>query len=140
MVMLAKNARLGTYYVEFAAPPRTTEVVYDRAGAAITELTVDMVDWNLLLDTRVLHLTGITPALNGHCFELVLEAVRRAKAREALREVFHHLLQIHLSAAPHRGLGLQRVAIVVSILLQKFDHQVVHRKPDRAALVRVAAE
>lgn len=80
-VVLAKNARLGTYYVEFAAPPRPTEVVYDRAGAAITELTVDMVDWDLFLDTRVLHLTGITPALNGHCFELVLEAVRRAKAR-----------------------------------------------------------
>lgn len=78
-VVLAKSARLGTYYVEFATPPRATEVIYDRAGAAITELTVDKVDWDVLLDTRVLHLTGITLALGARCFELVLEAARRAK-------------------------------------------------------------
>ena len=80
-VTLADHARLGTYYVEFATPPRATEVVYDRSGAAITELTVDAVDWSVLLDTRVLHLTGITPALGAGCSELTLEAARRAKAR-----------------------------------------------------------
>lgn len=78
-VVLAKNARLGTYYVEFAAPPRATEVIYDRLGSAITGFTVDMVNWDVLLDTRVLHLTGITPALGAGCLELVLEAARRAK-------------------------------------------------------------
>lgn len=78
-VVLAEHARLGTYYIEFAPPPRATEVVYDRSGAAITGLTVDEVDWDVLLDTRVLHLTGITPALSAGCFELVLEAARRAK-------------------------------------------------------------
>lgn len=80
-VVLAEHERLGTYYVEFATPPRTTEVVYDRSGAAITELTVDEVDWDVLLNTRVLHLTGITPALSMSCFELVLEAAKRAKTR-----------------------------------------------------------
>lgn len=80
-VVLADDVRLGTYYVEFATLPRATEVVYDRSGAAITGLTVDEVDWDVLLDTRVLHLTGITPALGSSCFELVLEAAIRAKAR-----------------------------------------------------------
>lgn len=80
-VRLAKNTRLGTYYVEFASPPRTTEVIYDRSGAAVTELTPDTVDWELLLDTRALHLTGITPALGPGCYELVLEVARRAKAK-----------------------------------------------------------
>lgn len=78
-VILSEGARLGTYYVEFASPPRTTEVVYDRSGAAITGLTVDEVDWDVLLNTRVLHLTGITPALSASCFKLVREAAKRAK-------------------------------------------------------------
>lgn len=80
-VVLAEHERLGTYYVEFATPPRATEVVYDRNDTAITRLTVDEVDWDVLLDTRVLHLTGITPALSVGCFELVLETAKRAKAR-----------------------------------------------------------
>lgn len=80
-VVLADHGRLGTYYVEFAAPPRTTNVVYDRAGSAITELTSDKVDWNVLLDTKVLHLTGITPALGAGCSALAVEAAKRAKAR-----------------------------------------------------------
>ena len=79
-VRLARDARLGIYYVEFAAPPRATEVVYDRSGAAASELTPEAVAWELLLDTRVLHLTGITPALSSGCFELVLAAAQRAKA------------------------------------------------------------
>lgn len=80
-VRLEPNTRLGTYYVEFGALPRATEVIYDRENTAITGLTVDALDWDVLLDTRVLHLTGITPALGGICAELVLEAVTRARAR-----------------------------------------------------------
>jgi len=55
-------------------------VIYDRAGSAFAELTAERVDWSLLLDTRVLHLTGITPALGGDAFEIVLEAIERVKA------------------------------------------------------------
>lgn len=79
-VVLAEGARLGTYYALFAAPPRATEVIYDRSGSAFTGLTADMVDWDALLNTRVLHLTGITPALGQGPFDVVLEAARRAKA------------------------------------------------------------
>lgn len=79
-VVLAEGARLGTYYALFAAPPRVTEVIYDRAGSAFTGLTADAVNWEMLLDTRLLHLTGITPALGAGCFDLVLEAAQRAKA------------------------------------------------------------
>ena len=80
-VALADGTRLGTYYTLFAAPPCPVEVIYDRAGSAFTGLTVDMIDWDVLLDTRVLHLTGITPALGPGCSGLVLEAAQRAKAK-----------------------------------------------------------
>jgi 2-dehydro-3-deoxygluconokinase len=73
--------RVGAYYVEFATPPRASTVLYDRRHSAISRLKPKDLDWNFLLNTRLLHLTGITPALSPTCKTAVMEAVRRAKAR-----------------------------------------------------------
>jgi 2-dehydro-3-deoxygluconokinase len=70
---------MGTYYVEFGEAPRGIQVTYDRAHSCTTELQMDDIDWDVLLDTRLLHLTGITPALSPSCFEIVREAIGRAK-------------------------------------------------------------
>jgi len=72
--------RLGTYFIEFATPPRTTQVIYDRADSAASHLTVDDIDWDYLLDTRILHLTGITAALSDSCYSVLVEAIQRARA------------------------------------------------------------
>ena len=80
-VIKLANSRLGTYYIEFANPPRATNVIYDRADSALTKLTADDINWDYLLDTKVLHLTGITPALSFQTAELVLEIIKRAKAK-----------------------------------------------------------
>ncbi|MBX0328858.1 sugar kinase [Oscillochloris sp. ZM17-4] len=77
---LAPGERLGTYFIEYAAAPRSIQVVYDRAGSAAANMTPDDVDWGYLLDTRLLHLTGITAALSEGCYAVVAEAVRRARA------------------------------------------------------------
>jgi 2-dehydro-3-deoxygluconokinase len=77
-----ENGRMGTYYVEFGEPPRGIQVTYDRAHSCTTQLGVNDIDWDLLLDTRLLHLTGITPPLSPSCQEIVLEAARRAKERD----------------------------------------------------------
>src|SRR5258706_1490634 len=73
------DERLGTYFIEFATPPRSTQVIYDRADSAASHMTIADIDWDYLLDTRVLHLTGITAALSENCYELLVEAVRRAR-------------------------------------------------------------
>jgi 2-dehydro-3-deoxygluconokinase len=73
--------RIGTYYVEFGAPPRGIQVTYDRAHSCITQLQPDQIDWDALLDTRLLHLTGITPALSASCHQIILEASQRARQR-----------------------------------------------------------
>ena len=78
-VVLAPGSRLGVYYAEFAGPPRATQVIYDRAHAAVTRLSPENIDWAYLLDTRLLHLSGITPALSEGCRLSVQEALRRAK-------------------------------------------------------------
>lgn len=76
------GARLGLYFTEPSGRPRGTAVSYDRTSSAATTLSTADIDWNVLLDTRVLHLTGITPALSPTCAALVTEAIRRAKAEE----------------------------------------------------------
>ncbi len=79
-VVSVPNERVGTYFIEYAAPPRSIQVIYDRADSAAARMTVSDVDWGLLLDTRILHLTGITAALSNSCYEIVAEAMRRARA------------------------------------------------------------
>lgn len=81
-VIWSDSDRIGTYYVEFATPPRATQVIYDRADSVQANLTPADMDWNYLLDTRLLHLTGITPPLSEGCRAIVEEAVARARAAD----------------------------------------------------------
>jgi len=74
------GARMGLYFVEFATPPRPTQVIYDRAASCVAQLTPTAVAWNHLLDTRLLHLTGITPALSASSHAVTVEAIARARA------------------------------------------------------------
>ena len=80
-IVWSEVGRMGTYYVEFDAPPRGIQVTYDRANSCTTQLRVDDIRWDALLDTRLLHLTGITPALSSACYEIVPEAIKQAKQR-----------------------------------------------------------
>jgi 2-dehydro-3-deoxygluconokinase len=73
-----QQGRIGTYFVELSVPPRPIQVIYDRADTCITTLQPEQIDWDYLLNTRVLHLTGITPALSFSCEAITAEAVRRA--------------------------------------------------------------
>ena len=73
--------RIGTYYVEFGAPPRGIQVSYDRADSCMSALKPDEIDWDALLDTRLLHLTGITPALSLSCQQIVERALQQARQR-----------------------------------------------------------
>jgi len=79
-IVLADNSRVGAYYVEFATPPRPIRVVYDRADSATANMTVSDLDWTYLLNTKRLHLTGITPALSESCRQVAQESVSRATA------------------------------------------------------------
>lgn len=72
------DSRIGTYFVEFAVPPRSTDVIYDRANSAITRLTPADIDFETLLDTRLIHLTGITPALGPGPLDIIRTILSKA--------------------------------------------------------------
>lgn len=74
------DGRVGTYFIEFATPPRPIQVIYDRADSVAANMTPDQVDWEMMLDTRLLHLTGITPAISDGGLAITQEAIQRAKA------------------------------------------------------------
>ncbi|MCC7207403.1 MAG: sugar kinase [Anaerolineae bacterium] len=74
------EGRLATYYVEFAVPPRSTQVFFDRKNTCFTAMTVDDVDWDYLLDTRLLHLSGLSVPLSPGVAVIVQQALERARA------------------------------------------------------------
>jgi 2-dehydro-3-deoxygluconokinase len=73
--------RIGTYFIEYGASIRATQVVYDRAGSAIAQLQPGTFDWEAILNGKTwLHVTGITPALSENCAaecRTAMEAARR---------------------------------------------------------------
>jgi len=80
-VVRIPGARLGTYFVEYGAAPRPTRVHFDRANTAFTQLSPEMIDWDRVLDTRLIHLTGLTVPLSDSVRKVVDEAFTRANKK-----------------------------------------------------------
>ncbi len=63
-----EGVRIGTYFIEYGASLRATQVTYDRAGSAIATIKPGTFDWEAVLAGKAwLHVTGITPALSDAC-------------------------------------------------------------------------
>lgn len=75
-----QEARMGVYFVDLATPPRAVSVVYDRAGSAAAGMGVGDFPLELVESARVVHLSGITPALSDSCRRLTLEVAKRARS------------------------------------------------------------
>ncbi len=77
--------RVGVYFVEAGASQRASNVVYDRAHSAISELEPGTVDWpKVFAGADWFHLTGITPALGekaAACTREALDAAKKAGVR-----------------------------------------------------------
>jgi 2-dehydro-3-deoxygluconokinase len=79
-ILWAKEGRVGLYYYEMGASTRASQVIYDRANAAISQLKPGEVDWaTILKGARAFHISGITPALSVSCAEVSKEAMAVAK-------------------------------------------------------------
>ncbi len=80
-VIWKAEGRVGTYYVEFGSPPRPNRVIYDRAASAVTGIDPDEIDWQYIATARIIHLTGITPALSRPCAAAVQRITEFAHSR-----------------------------------------------------------
>ena len=76
--------RVGIYYAESGASQRASNIVYDRAHSAISELEPGIVDWKAVFaGADWFHVTGITPALGDNAAACTREALNAAKAAGA---------------------------------------------------------
>src|SRR5258706_5232890 len=74
--------RLGIYFLETGASMRASQVIYDRAGAAIADVDVSEFDFDKILEgADWFHTTGITPALSDKAAALTEAALKAAKAK-----------------------------------------------------------
>lgn len=70
--------RAGLFYVEYGSAPRPTTVLYDRANSSASHLQPGDISTEALAATRLLHLSGITPALGSSCAAFTKDALARA--------------------------------------------------------------
>lgn len=81
-VQWSDSDRLGLYFYEEGPAPRGSRVIYDRAESALSRMTVDHLPEALFQpgQARLLHLTGITPALGAGVAQALERAAALAKA------------------------------------------------------------
>lgn len=76
-----RDGRMGLYFLSPGAGLRASEIVYDRAASSFALASALDFDWSALLNgARLLHLSGITPALGPQSAEAALAVARAAKA------------------------------------------------------------
>ncbi len=74
-----KEAPTGIYFIQRHYPiPGKSSVLYYRRGSAASKTKVDDVDADYVRSAKLLHLTGITPALSESCKEACLRALEIA--------------------------------------------------------------
>ncbi|ELZ88662.1 2-keto-3-deoxygluconate kinase [Haloferax sulfurifontis ATCC BAA-897] len=72
------DARQGAYYIEQGRSPRPTNVIYDRADAAVTTARPDELAVEAVEDAAVFYTSGITPALSETLRETTGELLQTA--------------------------------------------------------------
>jgi len=75
------EGRMALYFMEPGDPPLPAKVTYDRLYTKFREITPETFNWDALLDTRVLFVTGITAALTESTGRTVAYAVSEAARR-----------------------------------------------------------
>lgn len=79
-VRLMAGTRVGLYFLEYGVSPRPTRVLYDRRDSAFSRLTAGEVDWEPVRRARLVHVSGVTPALGERARAIVDRLVREAAA------------------------------------------------------------
>ncbi|MFC5278022.1 bifunctional 2-dehydro-3-deoxygluconokinase/2-dehydro-3-deoxygalactonokinase [Halorubrum rubrum] len=78
-------SRVGTYYLEHGGEPRGTNVIYDRANAAVTTVEPAELPTTALESAAYFHTTGITPALSETTRETTRALLRAAGEADVTR-------------------------------------------------------
>ncbi len=74
--------RMGIYFCEKGFSQRASQVIYDRAHSAISEISEADYDARKVLDgAKWLHWTGITPAISDNAAKMIGELMKEARSK-----------------------------------------------------------
>lgn len=80
--------RLGIYFLETGASMRASQVIYDRADAAIASAEVGEFDFDKIFEGAAwFHTTGITPALSDKAAALTAAALKAARSKGIMTSI-----------------------------------------------------
>jgi len=98
----------GTYFVELGPRPKGVSVTYDRQGSAAAAMSTDDLPPQEMAWARLIHLTGVTPALSRSCREATEAAATVARDSESLLSVDINY-RARLWSAKDARRGLERI-------------------------------
>ncbi len=79
-ITFKKGSRIGIYFFENGANQRPSNVIYDRAHSAISEIAPGDIDWGkVFLSGDWYHVSGITPALSAQAADACRQSMAKAK-------------------------------------------------------------
>jgi len=79
-IIWTQDDRVGLYFLELGASPRSSRVVYDRANSAISRIKPGEINWEQVLHrAKWFHTSGITPALSAGAAQVTADALKTAK-------------------------------------------------------------
>lgn len=77
-VRVVPDSRMGVYFLEYGVAPRPIRVLYDRRDSAFSRLTPETIDWEPVRHARLVHVSGITPALGDGARRIVERTLQEA--------------------------------------------------------------
>jgi len=81
-VLRPAGQRMGLYFIEYGTAPRPVRILYDRRDSAFSRLQPEDVDWSLVRQARLAHVTGVTAALGTNLRAVVRRAIDEASAAQ----------------------------------------------------------
>ncbi|WP_122089435.1 bifunctional 2-dehydro-3-deoxygluconokinase/2-dehydro-3-deoxygalactonokinase [Halalkalicoccus subterraneus] len=139
--VLSDEGRQGTYYIEFAGEPRGTDVIYDRADAAVTTARAEELPIERIRESEWFYTSGITPALSDTLEETTEELLRAAReARTKTAFDLNYRSKLWSPAAARETLtGLfEHVDVLVTAV--RDARNVLDATGDREAIARELAD
>jgi len=78
-ISLTKEGRIGQYFLESGAVKRPSRIVYDRSDSAFALASSSSYSWESILSgSKILHVSGITPAVGANAANATMQAVDTA--------------------------------------------------------------
>lgn len=111
------SGRTGLYFLEKGAGTRSSKVIYDRAGSAVSLSSSKDYDWDCIFDgCQIFMLSGITPALSQSLAEICLQACQIAQ-KKGITVVFDLNYRKKLWTAEEAGKTMEIICRHVDICI-----------------------